>query len=148
MKFNFLKLSIGIVAIATILSGCGGGSSQQPDPNDSTIDAIYLTDLPSGYQLNGYVESGEKSGEDVKLIFCPNYRYTYYRGDESFNGDYEIKTQRDEVVMIDDDGGSYALKAKNGMFEVGEAYECRDLTPLTTGVFITDIIPHDCPDNQ
>ena len=145
MKLNFLKLSIGII-IATIVSGCGGGDSQQLNKK---IDAIYLTDLPSGYQLNGFVEDGQKAGEDVKLIFCPNYRYTYYRGDEIFNGDYEIKTQRDEVVMIDDsDGGSYALKAKNGMFEVGEAYKCRDLTPLTTGVVIEEIFPHSCPNNQ
>jgi len=149
MKLNFLKLSLGVVVIATILSGCGGGGSTQTNPGEISNEAIYLTDLPSGYQLNGYVESGNKAGEEVKLIFCPNYRYSYYRGDEVFNGDYEIKTQRDEVAMIDDsDGGSYALEAKNGIFEVGVAYSCRDLRPITTGVVITDILPHSCPNNQ
>jgi len=148
MKLNFLKQSLGVIAIATILSGCGGGSAEQ-NPNTSTNEAINLTDLPSGYQLNGYVQSGQKAGEEVKLIFCPDYRYSYYRGDENFNGDYEINTQRDEVVMKDDsDGGSYALEAKNGIFEVGVAYKCRDLRPITTGVVITDILPHSCPNNQ
>jgi hypothetical protein len=158
MKLNFFKLTLGIVASVAILSGCGGGGTKKanpypnpnPDPNPhQTEDAINLTDLPAGYQLNGYVADGKKAGEDVILIFCPNYRYTYYRGDESFNGKYKIKPQRDEVVMKDSrDGGSYALEAKDGMFEVGQTYKCRDLRPLTTGVYITNITPHSCPNNQ
>jgi len=161
MKLNFLKLTLGIVASVAILSGCGGGGTKKTDPynyynpydiddyTDSSQDIVYLTDLQNGYQLNGEVVDGEKQGENVILIFCPDHRYTYYRGDETFNGTYEIKTKRDEVVMKDyRDGGSYALKAKNGMFQVGEAYDCRDLRPLTTGVLITNIIPHSCPNNQ
>lgn len=157
MKMFSLKTYLGLAAIALTMSACGGGGSgpvnQQPyqpqNPPQNRIDAINLTDLPAGYQLNGYVKSGEDAGKEVKLIFCPDYRYSYYRGDKNYNGTYELRTDLDEVVMKDKgDGGSYALKAKNGMFEVGNDYDCPALKKYTTGLVLTKILQHPCPNDQ
>lgn len=137
-----------VVAMSFFFSGCGGGDNNYVPPVDAI--AIDINDIRSGYQFNGVIEQGEKAGEEVKLIYCPDGAYSYYRGnDEMFTGTYTINSDETEVVMHDSsDGGSYALLTPNHLFEEGQFYSCRGLDKYTTGFRLEKILEHSCPNHQ
>ncbi len=151
-------LTIGILSTALIFNACGGGGgapvndgyTQENYQQNNNISAIDITDIYSGYQINGVIESGEKAGEKAILIFCPDRHYAYYRGDdERFYGTYKLNDSQTEVIMKDStDGGSYALQTPDGVFEVNKFYSCRGLDRYTTGLRVTNIVENPCEGHQ
>jgi len=158
MKKFLLGLGLSLSVVAFTACDGGGGEYTQPDDgyyqqdyqSQQNISAIDITDIYSGYQINGVIESGEKAGQKAILIYCPDKKYAYYRGnDEQFYGTYKLNDSQTEVVMKDDtDGGAYAIQTPNSTFKVGEFYSCRGLDRYTTGLRVTHIVENPCSGHQ
>jgi len=107
------------------LNGCGGGSGsgdnggggQQP----SNIERIDIDNLSEGYEINGV----NNRDESIRLLYCSDGHYEYYRNNEYFEGTYNIKY--DEIQMSDNNGGSYVIETGDYTLELGEVYPCDSL---------------------
>ena len=120
------KIILGTVLVLSMVlfSGCSGGSSSDGDSGQTTADGYEVIDinyLSEGYEINGV----NSRNENVTLLYCSDGHYEYYRDSEQFSGSYNIV--RDEIQMIDSDGGSYVLETGNYYLEVDEIYPCDSL---------------------
>jgi hypothetical protein len=142
---NLLRVAIA-TSLIFALTGCGSSSSDpitetpvvtlpvEPEPTIPPEEPIYpedpipmepmysvdVYDLDNGYAIEGYNENG-----DVTIIEYCKGQYTYYRGVESFYGDFN--TDGYTINMFDMDGGSYIVDTDNGLIEVGMNYYIFDI---------------------
>jgi len=147
-------LIVTILSSLFMLSGCGSSSSdpiveppivvppEEPLPieppiypeDPMPIDPIYSIDLynlDDGYAIEGYDEFG-----DMAILEYCHGTYTYYRGNETFYGDFN--TDGYTINMYDSDGGSYVIDTDTGAIEVGMNYYIFD---INSDIDVDAIVP-------
>jgi len=120
-----ISLAIGAVAMVA-LNGCNPVGNGSVSDSNGQRSYIYTTDLNQyGYKISGW---DTLAGKQTDLCFDGNGHFVYGRGNEYFDGTYQIKNASDIAFKDNTDGGSYILYT-NGEIDEGNTYDFGNTLP-------------------